>query len=116
MYIHDTYLGTGHQLRGRGGGGFTKQEHGLVHPCKVDSQPGGVKFYPLQKGVGTGKVLALLKGGGGGHNMCWASFNTRAWGFSHTEKGCKTFRPLGGGGGVTKSFTFLRGAQKVLDP
>ena len=115
MSIHNTYLGTGHQLRGGvGGGGYTKQEHGLVHRCKMDSQPGRVKFYPLQKGVGTGKVLASLKEGGGGHNMFWASFNTRAWGFSHTERGCTTFRPLGGG--ARKVLSFLRGAQQVLDP
>ena len=44
-------LGTGHELRGGGGGGATKWEGGHV------------KFYPYEKG-GAEKVLAMLKGGG----------------------------------------------------
>ena len=45
-----------------------------------------MRFYHYEKGVGVGKVLALLKGGGGGHNKYWGSLYTVAKGCSHTER------------------------------
>ena len=62
---------------------------------------GQVKFYHYKrKGLAAAKVLAILKGRGGGHNTYWGSFNTGAWSFSYTGAGgdTKVFYPVKRGG------------------
>ena len=37
-----------------------------------------MKFTPTKRGRGSEKVLAMLKGGGGGHNKFWVIFHVVA--------------------------------------
>ena len=54
-----------------------------------------MKFYPYEKGGGgTEKVLAMLKGGGGGHTKFWGSIYAVAGSFSHIVEGARKVSTL----------------------
>ena len=59
-------------IRGRGGGGGDKPGGG------EGGEGWQVKFHPFTKRGRAEKILAMLMGGGGGHNKFWGNFTMEA--------------------------------------